>query len=41
MQLELRWYQTFDNRINYYGEDEINFIGDKDLKIISIEEVYL
>jgi len=35
------WYQTFDNRINYYGEDEINFINDKDLKIINIEEIEL
>lgn len=35
------WYQTFDNRINYYGEDEINFISDKYLKIINIEEVEL
>lgn len=35
------WYKTFDNRINYYGEDEINFISDKDLKIINIEEIEL
>ncbi len=35
------WHQTFDNRINYYGEDEINFISDKNLKIINIEEVEL
>lgn len=35
------WYKTFDNRINYYGEDEINFINDKDLKIINIEEIEL
>ena len=35
------WYKTFDNRINYYGEDEINFINDKELKIINIEEIDL
>ena len=35
------WYKTFDNRINYYGEDEINFISDKNLKIINIEEIEL
>ena len=35
------WYKTFDNRINYYGEDEINFISDKVLKIINIEEIEL
>lgn len=35
------WYKTFDNRINYYGEDEINFINDKDLKIINIEGIEL
>ena len=35
----INWYETFDNRINYYGEDEINFISDKDIKIISIEEI--
>ena len=35
------WYKTFNNRINYYGEDEINFINDKELKIINIEEIYL
>ncbi|MCK9415835.1 hypothetical protein M0Q97_04175 [Candidatus Dojkabacteria bacterium] len=33
------WYQTFDNRINYYGENEINFINNTELKIINIEEV--
>ena len=35
------WYKTFNNRINYYGEDEINFINDKELKIINIEEIDL
>lgn len=33
------WYKTFDNRINYYGEDEINFIDDTELKILKIEEI--
>ncbi len=35
------WYKTFDNRINYYGEDEINFINSNQLKIINIEEIEL
>jgi hypothetical protein len=35
------WYKTFDNRINYYGEDEINFINSNQLKIINIEEIKL
>lgn len=33
------WYKTFDNRINYYGEDEINFINSNEIKIINIEEI--
>lgn len=33
------WYKTFDNRINYYGEDEINFIDNNQLKIINVEEI--
>jgi hypothetical protein len=33
------WYETFDNRINYYGEDEINFIDDKKVYITKIEEI--
>lgn len=37
----INWYETFNNRINYYGEDEINFINDKELKIINIEEIDL
>lgn len=35
------WYKTFDNRINYYGEDEINFINSNQLKIINVEEIEL
>jgi len=35
------WCKTFDNRINYYGEDEINFINSNKLKIINIEEIEL
>ena len=35
------WYKTFDNRINYYGEDEINFINGKLIKILNIEEIEL
>lgn len=35
------WYKTFDNRINYYGEDEINFTNSNKLKIINIEEIEL
>jgi len=35
------WYKTFDNRINYYGEDEINFIKSNQLKIVNIEEIEL
>lgn len=35
------WYKTFDNRINYYGEAEINFINGDQLKILNIEEVEL
>jgi len=35
------WYKTFDNRINYYGEDEINFINSNQLKILNIEEIEL
>ena len=35
------WYKTFDNRINYYGEDEINFINSNQVKILNIEEIEL
>jgi len=33
------WYKTFDNRINYYGEDEVNFINSNQLKVLNIEEI--
>jgi hypothetical protein len=35
------WYKTFDNRINYYGEDEVNFINSNQLKVLNIEEIEL